>query len=91
MAHRNIIVVYLLCINIVAAAFYGLDKWKAKKNRWRIPESTLLFIAALGGSAGALLAMRLFHHKTRHRKFTITIPIFLILQTGLLVWFLQHQ
>ena len=54
-----------------------VDKWKAKKNRWRVRESTLLLIAALGGSVGSLLGMYLFRHKTLHLKFTLGIPLIL--------------
>ena len=57
-----------------------VDKWKARKNRWRVRESTLLLIAALGGSVGSLLGMYLFRHKTRHLKFTLGIPLILAAQ-----------
>lgn len=56
---------YLIIINIAAWLMYGLDKWKAKSGAWRIPERTLLLTALLGGSAGALAGVLLFHHKTR--------------------------
>ena len=55
----------LIAVNLLAFALYGIDKWKARHNRWRIPESTLLLFAACGGSVGALLGMYLFRHKTR--------------------------
>lgn len=80
---------YLLFINCFAFLLYGIDKSKAKHRRWRIPERTLILVAALGGSVGALLGMRLFHHKTKHLKFTIGVPLILILQIALflfLVW-----
>ena len=57
-----------------------VDKWKAKKNRWRIRESTLLIVAALGGSIGSLAGMYLFRHKTQHLKFTLGIPLILAAQ-----------
>lgn len=77
---------YLSGINGLAFLLYGLDKWKAKKNRWRIPEKTLLGIALLGGSLGAFAGMKLFHHKTRHRRFQICIPLFLILHLLILMY-----
>ena len=60
------------------------DKLKAKRGAWRIPEATLLGIAAVGGSIGALIGMYLFRHKTRHLKFTLGLPLILCLQIGLL-------
>ena len=68
---------YLIIINIAAWLMYGLDKWKAKSGAWRIPERTLLLTALLGGSAGALAGMLLFHHKTRNPKFTVGVPVML--------------
>lgn len=73
---------YLLGINIAAFGAYGIDKRKAVKDKWRIPEKTLLLLAVFGGSAGALLGMRLFHHKTRKKKFSIGIPVIFLLQIG---------
>ena len=61
------------------------DKWKAKKNRWRLRESTLLIVAALGGSVGSLAGMYLFRHKTLHLKFTVGIPLILAAQCFLVV------
>lgn len=68
---------YLLIINALGFLLMLVDKWKARKNRWRVRESTLLLIAALGGSVGSLLGMYLFRHKTRHLKFTLGIPLIL--------------
>ena len=68
---------YLLIINALGFLLMLVDKWKAKKNRWRVRESTLLLIAALGGSVGSLLGMYLFRHKTLHLKFTLGIPLIL--------------
>lgn len=62
-----------------------VDKWKAKKNRWRIRESTLLIVAALGGSIGSLAGMYLFRHKTQHLKFTLSIPLILAAQCFVVV------
>ena len=84
--NNMIIIAALLLVNIVAFAAYGIDKRKAQKNKWRIPENTLLLLAFLGGALGALLGMRLFHHKTKHWKFKILVPLFLVLQLALSVW-----
>ena len=70
----------LLLINAITFAVYGYDKFCAKKGAWRVPEIRLLGLAALVGSAGALLAMFLFRHKTKHLKFTIGVPVILGLQ-----------
>jgi len=76
---------YLTLINALGFLVMLADKKKAKKNRWRIPEKTLLGIAALGGSLGSLLAMKLFRHKSRHAAFSIGIPILLAVQIVLLI------
>ena len=76
---------WLVLINIAAFCFFGIDKRKARRGHWRMSENTLLLSAVLGGSLGALAGMRVFHHKTRHRKFTITVPILLVLQIALAV------
>ena len=68
---------YLLIINALGFLLMLVDKWKARKNRWRVRESTLLLIAALGGSVGSLAGMYLFRHKTLHLKFTVGIPLIL--------------
>ena len=83
----KILVYYLIIINIFTFLLYGMDKWKAKHHRWRISESVLLLAAFAGGSVGALAGMYGFHHKTLHRKFTIGVPILLILQIMLLLLF----
>ena len=77
---------YLLAINIVSFFLYGIDKYKAKKERWRISEATLLMMAVIGGSIGAWAGMRLWHHKTMHKKFKYGIPIIIILQVCLVVY-----
>ena len=71
---------YLLLINAAAYLLMLIDKQKARKNRWRIPENTLILSAALGGSIGALAGMYTFRHKTKHLKFTLGVPAILILQ-----------
>ena len=77
---------YLLAINIATFFLYGIDKYKAKKNQWRISEATLLTMAAIGGSIGALAGMRLWHHKTMHKKFKYGIPLIIIMQVALVAY-----
>ncbi len=74
------LIIYLAAVNLFTFALYGIDKLKAKRHAWRVPEATLLGLAAVGGSAGALLAMRTFHHKTLHLKFKYGVPCLLLLQ-----------
>ena len=80
---------YLLLLNAAAFILMLVDKRKARKNRWRIPERTLILSAALGGSIGALLGMYTFRHKTKHLKFTLGIPAILIAQISLAIWIFQ--
>ncbi len=77
---------YLLAINAVTFIVYGIDKYKAKKAKWRISEATLLLLAVLGGSIGAWMGMKVWHHKTMHKKFKYGIPIIIILQVALAVY-----
>lgn len=77
---------YLFAINIVSFFLYGIDKYKAKKNKWRISEATLLMIAVIGGSIGAWAGMRLWHHKTMHKKFKYGIPVIITMQVCLVVF-----
>ena len=86
----NIILGYLLAINIATFFLYGIDKYKAKKGRWRISEATLLLMAVVGGSIGAWTGMRLWHHKTKHKKFKYGIPIIIILQVALAFYLLTN-
>ena len=76
----NALKYYLVIVNILAFILYGLDKQKAVRKQWRIPEVQLLGIAAFGGSRGALLGLQFFHHKTRKWKFKVGVPVFLALQ-----------
>lgn len=82
----NIILYYLLAVNIATFLLYGIDKYKAKKNQWRISEATLLTMAAIGGSIGAWAGMRLWHHKTMHKKFKYGISVIIIMQIALVVY-----
>ena len=77
---------YLLLINAVGFALMLIDKWKAKHNRWRIKEATLMTVAALGGSIGSLLGMYTVRHKTKHLKFTVGIPLILVAQIALAIY-----
>ena len=86
---KTILLAALLLMNLLAFALYGIDKLKAKKGAWRIPEATLLLVAFLGGSLGALLGMELFRHKTKHAKFKILVPLFLVLHIALGVYMLK--
>ena len=85
----NFFLLYLLLINAAAFLLMLADKVKARKNRWRIPERTLIGSALLGGSVGALLGMYTFRHKTRHLKFTLGVPAILIAQIILTVWIIS--
>ena len=77
---------YLLGINAVTFIVYGIDKYKAKKARWRIPEATLLLLAVLGGSIGAWMGTKVWHHKTKHKKFKYGIPAILLIQIALMTY-----
>jgi uncharacterized membrane protein YsdA (DUF1294 family) len=70
-------------------AFMGIDKWKAKKRAWRIPESTLFLVALLGGALGSLIGMYTFRHKTRHASFVWGMPIILVLHILVLVFIIM--
>ena len=77
-------IVYLIILNVVTFLVYGLDKWKAKQRKWRIREASLLLLAVLGGSIGAWLGMKVWHHKTQHKKFKYGVPLILLVQILLL-------
>ena len=79
---------FLLAINVITLILIGVDKLKAKKHWWRIPEATLLIMAGIGGSIGALSGMNLFHHKTMHKKFYIGVPTMLLLQISITIYIL---
>ena len=76
----NALLYYLIVINIVTFLVYGMDKLKAKQGSWRISEATLLILAIIGGSIGALLGMKVWRHKTQHKKFKYGLPLILIIQ-----------
>ncbi|SHM78729.1 Uncharacterized membrane protein YsdA, DUF1294 family [Anaerosporobacter mobilis DSM 15930] len=81
-----IILIYLVVMNIIGFAIMGIDKSKAKRGAWRIPEKTLFLIAILGGSIGSLLGMKQFRHKTKHKTFTIGMPAILIVQAAIILY-----
>ena len=80
---KELLFIYLLIINAIAFSLMLIDKYKARKNLWRIPEATLISTALLGGSIGALIGMYTVRHKTRHIKFTVGIPLILLAQIAL--------
>ena len=84
----HIVLVYLVIINVVTFFMYGIDKWKAKKSKMRIRETALLGLAVLGGSIGAWLGMKVWHHKTLHKKFKYGVPTIIIVQLALIVYFI---
>lgn len=84
------IAIYLLIVNALGFLLMLMDKQKAKRNLWRIPEATLMGVAAIGGSIGSLLGMYTFRHKTKHPKFYIGIPVILVLQIVLAVWLVSE-
>ena len=83
----RIVLIYLLIVNVIGFCSMGLDKRKARKNQWRIPEATLFAIAFLGGSLGSVLGMHVFHHKTRHWYFRYGMPLILVLQLAAAAFF----
>ena len=87
----KLLLAYLLIINAAGLLLMLTDKWKARKNRRRIPEATLMTVAALGGSTGILLGMYLFRHKTLHHKFTLGIPLILALQIVAATWIFIYR
>ena len=80
----RLIIIYLIAINVVTFFLYGIDKWKAKRSKWRIPEATLLGLAVIGGSIGAWIGMKVWHHKTMHKKFKYGLPLILLAQIALI-------
>ena len=79
----HIVLIYLAVINVVTFFVYGIDKWKAKCSKWRISEAALLLTAVIGGSMGAWLGMKVWHHKTLHKRFGYGVPLILIAQLAL--------
>ena len=86
----HIVLIYLAIINVVTFFMYGVDKWKAKKSMWRIRETALLGLAVLGGSIGAWLGMKVWHHKTLHKKFRYGVPAIIIVQLAIIGYILYE-
>ena len=82
----TVLLVWLAVINLLTFIVYGADKRRARKGKWRVPEKTLFLLPLLGGSVGALLGMRVFHHKTKHWYCVWGIPAILLAQIALAVW-----
>ena len=82
----HLLLYYFLAINLVAFILFCIDKLKARKNLWRIPETTLLLLAVIGGSIGAWMGMYVWHHKTMHLKFKYGVPVILALQIAIGVY-----
>ncbi|MDE5907808.1 MAG: DUF1294 domain-containing protein [Lachnospiraceae bacterium] len=80
---------YFIGINFIGFALMGIDKYKAKKRAFRIPEATLFIIAIIGGSIGSIIGMYAFRHKTRHRSFVYGMPFILLVQIALIIAFLN--
>ena len=85
---NSVLLYYLIAINIVTFFVYGIDKWKAKQGSWRISEATLLLLAVIGGSIGALSGMQIWHHKMMHLKFKYGLPLILMAQI-VLIYFIN--
>lgn len=84
----TLLLIYLVVVNVATFVVYGIDKLKARRGRWRVPEATLLTLAAVGGSIGAWCGMRVWRHKTRHAKFRYGVPAIIIAQIALAATFI---
>lgn len=78
--------IYLFVVNLIAFILFAIDKYKSKKSKWRISERTLIVISLIGGSVGALMSMKAFRHKTKHKKFTIGVPFILVAQIATAIY-----
>jgi hypothetical protein len=82
----HVVLAYFITVNVLGLVLFGIDKWKAKHDKWRISEATLLSLTAIGGSIGAWVGMKVWHHKTMHKKFKYGIPLVMVLQFVLLLF-----
>ena len=80
-------IIYLIAINLIGFAVMFIDKYKAKRGKWRIPESTIFLITAIGGGIGTIAGMYKFRHKTKKARFTVGLPFLLILDILIIIWF----
>lgn len=80
------VIIYVVVINIIAFLAMGLDKWKAKRNAWRIPEQTLISLVLLGGGIGGIAGMYLFRHKTKRARFYIGFPALFIVEVIIFIY-----
>ena len=87
----NAILIYLLVTNVVTFIVYGVDKYKAKHRKWRISEATLLLLAVTGDSVGAWCGIKVWHHKTMHKKFKYGVPVIFLLQLALAIWIINKM
>lgn len=87
----NIIIIYLFVINLITFIVYGIDKWKAKARKWRISEATLLTLAVIGGSIGAWCGIKIWHHKTMHKKFKYGVPAIILLQIAAVITYIMTR
>jgi len=85
----TLLLFYFTATNLIGFALMGIDKYKAKKRAFRIPEATLFIVAIIGGSIGSIIGMYAFHHKTRHRRFVYGMPFILIVQIALAIFILN--
>ena len=85
LSYGRYILYFLAAINVVTFFLYGIDKLKAKRHKWRVKESTLLWLSVFGGSVGALLGMKIWHHKTQHKKFKYGLPLILFAQIAAVI------
>lgn len=83
--NTNIIIAYFVCINVLGVIVNCIDKSRAKRNKWRIKETTLWIIGILGGAFGSYITMKAIRHKTKHKSFMIGMPILIILNIIILV------
>lgn len=87
---EGVLLIYLLIINILAFLLMAIDKKRSINNKWRIPEKTLLTIGFVGGAFGTFLGMKTFRHKTKHKKFTILVPLFMLIHLVVTIYFLAN-
>ena len=86
-----IILTSIALINFITFIVYGIDKYKARKGKWRISENSLLLLAVIGGSIGAWFGIKIWHHKTMHKKFYYGIPLVILVQVAILTYFFLIQ